>query len=81
MTEADLDVIEIWPENAQAFDVFHSLQTQWRVGFSGPTGLDYMVLYQKFDRLKLPPDEIEQLELDIQVMELAALGAMNDKTK
>lgn len=71
----------MWPEHYQAFDVFYSLQTQWRVGFGGPTGLDYGVLHQKLARLNLPPEEVDLLELDIQVMERAALSAMNDQKK
>jgi hypothetical protein len=31
----------IFPEAAQALDIFFLVQTQWREGFSGRTGLDY----------------------------------------
>lgn len=55
------------------------MQTQWRVGAVGPTGLDYNVLHQRMDRMNLSADEYDQLEADIQVMEYAALAAMNEK--
>lgn len=29
------------PDNVPAFDLFQQVQTQWRIGFAGPTGLDY----------------------------------------
>jgi opacity protein-like surface antigen len=32
---------EVWAENWTSFKVFRRLQTQWRVGFAGATGLDY----------------------------------------
>ena len=34
-------VFNLWPENVPAFDLFQQVQTQWRIGFAGPTGLDY----------------------------------------
>jgi hypothetical protein len=74
-----VEVVEVWPENWRAFDLFHSLQTQWRVGMSGPTGLDYNTLFHKMDRMRLEPDEYAELESDIRTMEYAALGAMNEK--
>jgi len=57
------------------------MRTQWRAGFGGPTGLDYGVLHRRLDRLNLSPEEVDLLELDIQVMEQAALSAMNDQQK
>lgn len=35
---------ELWPCNATAMRVFIAMQTQWRVGMAGATGLDYAVL-------------------------------------
>ncbi len=29
------------PDNVPAFDLFQQVQTQWRIGMAGPTGLDY----------------------------------------
>lgn len=81
LTEADLeaDAIEVWPEHYEVFMVFRSIQTQWRMGMGGPTGLDYNVLYHKLDRMNLSKDEYEQMEVDIQVMEHAALTTINRK--
>ncbi len=31
----------LWPEHEEAVRVFLACRTQWRVGFDGPTGLDY----------------------------------------
>jgi hypothetical protein len=54
------------------------MRTQWR---TGPTGLDYNVLYRRMDRMDLSPDEYDQLEDDVQVMEMEALATIHkDKT-
>lgn len=31
----------LWPENRPAWDLWCTVQTQWRVGMAGATGLDY----------------------------------------
>jgi hypothetical protein len=33
--------VYLWPDNVAAWEAFIDLQTQWRVGFNGRTGLDY----------------------------------------
>lgn len=67
----------IWEENRQAYGVFCFMDTQWRVGMNGPEGLDYLVLYQKLDRMKLNDDDYQQLFDDVQVMEYAHLEALH----
>lgn len=74
------DPVDIWPDNLAAFEIFSFLGTQWRVGMSGATGLDYNVVYRKMDRLSLAPAEYDALERDIQIMESAALACMHQKT-
>ena len=65
--------VEVWPENWPAFQLFHSIHTQWR--YAGG-GLDYAVLFKKLDRMNLTPDQYDQFEDDIRAMEYAALAAM-----
>lgn len=79
LTEDDLDTAEVWPENWPAFDLFTAMGTQWRTGMNGPTGLDYNVLYHKLDRKGLSLLDYEQMEIDIAVMERAALTAIQTK--
>ena len=74
------DQVEVWPGNVQAFDLFADLASQWREGMSGPTGLDYNVMFRKMDRMSLTPAEYDALEDDIQVMERAALRCMHKKS-
>lgn len=62
MTPSDYDheVVEIWPENWEAFRLFQMLATQWRVSMGGPTGLDHNVLLARLDRMALEPEDRDQ---------------------
>jgi len=73
------EMVEIWPENLPAYDLFAYMRTQWRGAGMGVIGLDYTPLHHKMDRLSLLPGEYDNLESDIQVMEAAAIGAMHDR--
>ena len=64
---------EIWPTNLVPCNVFMDLCTQWRMGSSGPVGLDYNVLFHKLDRMKLDHEEYERIEKSVRVMEDEAL--------
>ena len=58
--------------------VFEAVFTQWRIGFNGPTGLDYAAVYPLLDRIAKDPQEWDDLFSDIQVMEGAALKQMSE---
>lgn len=45
----------------------------------GPTGLNFVVAYHRMDRMGLTPEEYNELDEDLQVMEVAALEAMRGK--
>lgn len=70
---------EIWPENMRAINLFNTLQTQWLVGGVGPTGLNYIPLFHRMDRMNLDAQEYEWLFDDIRAIEAEALTAMNKK--
>jgi len=69
-------IVEIWPENLPAFEVFRALTTQWRAGMNGPTGLDYNVLPELWRRLDIRKKERNRVFADLQEMERAALSVM-----
>lgn len=71
------EIVEIWPDNFRAYQLFNYMRTQWRGAGMGLIGLDYGPLHHRMDRMKLSPGEYEELEADVQVMEAAALGAIN----
>lgn len=55
--------------------------TQYRHGFSGPTGLDYSAVYPLLDRMKLSPAEWDRHLDDLRVMEASALNTMRERTQ
>lgn len=74
--EADAD-FDLWPENEPSFTLFTNIQTQWRVGMNGASGLDYHgvgAAVQMMGKTMTP-----ELFSDIQIMERAALKAMQRK--
>lgn len=50
--------------------------TQWRVGFSGATGLDYAAVYPLLDRYADDKDDWTLLFNDLRVLEGEALATM-----
>jgi hypothetical protein len=70
----------LWDENWPAMKFYlETMQTQWRHGFNGPTGLDYNVLLHELDRMALGRDEYDDLFGSIRVMEQTALKEMHRK--
>ena len=73
--------MECWPENIDSLNLFVAVQTQWRVGTSGATGLDYPAVFATLDRLHRDKTDARRDELfaDVQIMEAAALKKMAEK--
>jgi hypothetical protein len=69
-------VVEVWPENYAAWAFFLSIDGQWRCGPGGFYALDYMVMHRELDDLGLIGEERELMKADLQVLEGAALKAM-----
>jgi len=69
---------EVWEENWEIVEMFLRLQTQWRVGMAGPTGLDYAPLEWlcKLYSVKDPAFLFE----GVQLMEVTALSCFNKKS-
>lgn len=45
LTDEDLDIdLDVLEDNLPAVRVWFAVQTQWRIGLDGPSGLDYAVL-------------------------------------
>jgi hypothetical protein len=73
------DVIGVYPDCAEPLAVFSELATQWRIGMSGPTGLDYSVLVDVFRIKQIPKSRWQDLFADIRVMEREALSVIHKK--
>ena len=77
----DVDIFEVWPENWPQFNLFCAVQTQWRVGMGGATGLDYTAVFATMDRLHMDKTDAERdaMFCDLQAMERIALEEMTKK--
>jgi hypothetical protein len=70
---------ELWPENWPAIQLFTQVSTQWRMGSSGPIGLDYNVVFHELDRMALERDAYDDLMGSIRVVEGVALKLLRPK--
>jgi hypothetical protein len=71
--------VDGYPDCEEAFNLFCYMGAQWLQTVNGVTGLNYLVLFHKMDRMKLDTDKYESLETDIRIMESAALKIINTK--
>lgn len=75
------DVIDVWPDNFNAFVVFQTMRTQWRIGMGQCTGLDYSALPEVWRRLKIPIKDRDEVFQQVRIMEEAALEEMYSARK
>jgi hypothetical protein len=61
-------------------NVFIAMQTQWRVGFGGPTGLDYNVLPSVMRMQRIPRKQWLDVFECLRVMEGEALQVMRENS-
>lgn len=71
----------VFSDNWLAARVFVMLDTQWRVGFGGPTGLDYGALPIVMRQCGVAPAERGEVFELVRVMERAALRKMGEKRR
>jgi len=73
------DVCYLWPVNVEVFVLWRELQTQWRAGAAGVTGLDYTsVLAYLRGIAGFKPSQIKETFPLIQAMERATLIAFDE---
>jgi len=66
-------VAYLWPDNVLAWNCWQGVQTQWRVGMGGATGLDYAGVRAFLDEQQLAGDERREVFAGIQACERATL--------
>lgn len=79
--DADLAPEEVlpYPDNAETAELFAALDTQWRAGMGGATGLDYAVIRETAALLDIEVGRERFTEL--RLMEAEALSAMREAHK
>ena len=81
MEEASGEDVKVWPDNVPTLNVFVAMSTQWRVGHSGATGLDYAALPVVEDRVGIKPDDRRAVFDGLRAMEEAALAQMAENRR
>ena len=76
----EFSLVEVFPENWTAANVFQSLLTQWRLGFNGPVGLDYAVVPTVLNLHGIKRKKWEEIFHCLRVMEDEALVTIHKKT-
>lgn len=74
-------VVFYWPDNAVSIDLFAQLFTQWRMGNSGPVGLDYSAAVALMEVNRIEPKDRQAVMADIRVMEDQALKIIRKRSK
>lgn len=74
------DVCYLWLVNVEVFMLWRNLQTQWRVGAAGITGLDYTAVLAYLRGIGgLKPKQITEAFPALQAMERATLNAIAEQ--
>lgn len=71
--------LDIWPENEMPILVFAAMQTQWRIGMAGSSGLDYSALPVVEARLGVGESDRYEVFAALQLMERAALTVFAER--
>ena len=67
------DFFYLWPEHVSTLELWFRVQTQWRFGMAGPTGLDYAGVESAMRLLSLPLRKRRALFNNLRTMERATL--------
>jgi hypothetical protein len=62
-------------------ELFVALSTQWRIGMSGATGLDYAVLFAVMDLHGIAQTDRRERFDELRTLERAALEVMSEQAK
>ena len=83
LDDYDTEIVEIWPENQTATELFSRVGTRWKIPPMGgtPYGLEWTAIYPMMDRLQLAADEWQELHDDLMVMESEAIRVMRKFSK
>ncbi|MBA4341149.1 MAG: hypothetical protein C0423_03230 [Methylibium sp.] len=70
---APVEVFYLLPEHQLALEVWNDIDTQWRVGLIGRTGLDYAAVQAHLQLAGIPRKRHAELHAQLRIMEHAAL--------
>lgn len=73
--------VDCWAQNTHAYELLVSMSSQWRMGPTGPTGLDYAALPAVLRLAGIPRADWTDTFEALRVMESEALSVMNEARK
>lgn len=74
------DKCYLWPCNVPTFMLWQQVQTQWRIGMDGRSGLDYTAVNSCMrEVLRIKPKDHTAMFRGVQAMEFAALDVWAEK--
>lgn len=71
----------LWPENREAWGLWLVMQTQWRVGMGGATGLDYAAMQATLGLTGVKKKQWPEMFQLIRAMEIATLDEWGKQRK
>lgn len=71
--------VYLWPDNVDAWQVWCAVQTQWRTGVGGATGLDYAAVAAYLTECALHGEPRRQIFDGIRAAESAFLDALSQR--
>lgn len=80
-TDEEEEQCFLWPCNVITWGAWYDVQTQWRIGMSGATGLDYAGVRAYLDELGHHGEDRREIFSGIQAAERAALDVWSAKAK
>lgn len=75
--DLDTTAVPVWPDNLAAINVLIAVSTQWRIGMSGATGIDYNVLPSVFKMMAIPDSDWPDTFECLRILEAEAMDVMN----
>lgn len=78
-TEPEQRTEYLWPCNVPTWSAWKSVQTQWRIGANGATGLDYAGVRAELDEAHVAPEQRQDIWLGIKACEAAVLDVWAEK--
>lgn len=69
-----IEVFHLLPEHQLVLQVWNDVDTQWRVGLMGRTGLDYTAVQAHLQMAGIPRKRHAELHAQLRIMEHAALA-------
>lgn len=80
MEDYETEIVELWPENTQVYELFRRVGTRWRLPPMGgvPIGLQWEAIYPLMDRLGLEDEAWNDLHESLMSLETYAIEVMRE---